>query len=158
MVERNGARGFPTTGDVAYLLNLAAGLPSGGRYLEVGSWIGLSSSVVANGLLANMNLHARIQCVDTWRGSAQHQGIPDVDLDGLYSQSVRNSKNAQVDSLIELIRGESGEVARTWRDEPLDLVFIDGLASVALVGAAYPRSCSALLARALTDSDTGQYR
>ena len=126
MVERNGARGFPTTGDVAYLLNLAAGLPSGGRYLEVGSWIGLSSSVVANGLLANMNLHARIQCVDTWRGSAQHQGIPDVDLDGLYSQSVRNSKNAQVDSLIELIRGESGEVARTWRDEPLDLVFIDG--------------------------------
>ena len=126
MIEVHGVRGFLTAGDVAYLFNLAAGLPSGARYLEVGSWLGLSSIVVANGLLANMNLQARIYCVDTWRGSAEHQGMPEVALDDLHSQCVRNIKDAQVDCFIELIRGESGEVARTWRDEPLDLVFIDG--------------------------------
>ena len=82
MIEVNGVRGFLTAGDVAYLFNLAAGLRSGAATWR---WAvcGLSSSVVANGLLANMNLHARIYCVDTWRGSAEHQGMPEVDLDDL---------------------------------------------------------------------------
>src|SRR5262249_14040737 len=47
MIELHGVRGFLTPGDVTYLFNLAATLPRGGCYLEVGSWLGLSSIIFA---------------------------------------------------------------------------------------------------------------
>ena len=65
MIELHGVKGFLTPGDVAFLFNLAAELPSGGCYLEVGSWLGLSSITFANGLIANLNFQASIFCVDT---------------------------------------------------------------------------------------------
>ncbi len=64
MIEINGVRGFLTPGDVVFLFNLAAELPTAGNYLKVGSWMGLSSILVANGLIANLNFDARIYCVD----------------------------------------------------------------------------------------------
>jgi hypothetical protein len=69
MLEINGVRGFLTPGDVAFLFQLATQLPAAGNYLEVGSWMGLSSILVAHGLIGNGNFDARIYCVDTWQGS-----------------------------------------------------------------------------------------
>src|SRR5262245_60486991 len=83
MAELNGVRGFLVPGDIAFLFNLAADLPEGGCYLEVGSWMGLSAIVFANGLLANLNLGATVFCVDTWRGSVEHQGLREVREDRL---------------------------------------------------------------------------
>jgi predicted O-methyltransferase YrrM len=126
MLELHGVRGFLTPGDIAYLFNLAAGLPPGGCYLEVGSWLGLSAIVVANGLLANLNLTATVYCVDTWQGSPEHQGLPEVRRGELFEQFWQNVCEAQMDGLIRPVRGESAQVARNWRGPPLDVVFIDG--------------------------------
>lgn len=126
MMELHGVRGFLTPGDISFLFNLATELPPSGRYLEVGSWQGLSSIIVANGLIANLNFQARIFCVDTWRGSPEHQDLPEVQEDRLYALFLENTRNAQVDSFIEPVRGESHQVAEQWTGPSLDTIFIDG--------------------------------
>lgn len=126
MAELHGVRGFLVPGDVAFLFNLARWLPPGGCYLEVGSWVGLSAIVVANGLLANLNLRATVFCVDTWLGSPEHQGLPEARGGRLFELFLRNVREAQMDGLIRPVRGASAEVARAWRGPPLDAVFIDG--------------------------------
>jgi predicted O-methyltransferase YrrM len=126
MVELHGVRGYLVPGDIAYLFNLAASLPPGGCYLEVGSWQGLSAIVFANGLLANLNLRATVFCVDTWHGSPEHQGLPEVQRDGVFELFLRNVHEAQMDGFIKPVRGASVEVARTWDGPELDVVFIDG--------------------------------
>jgi hypothetical protein len=91
-----------------------------------GSWLGLSSIVVANGLLANLNLHATIYCVDTWRGSPKQQHFPQVQNDRLFEQFLHNVRAAQVDGFIKPVRGESVAVARGWSGPRADVIFIDG--------------------------------
>src|SRR5262249_48738422 len=126
MLVLHGVRGYLVPGNVAYLFNLAAWLPPGGSYLEVGSWMGLSSIVFANGLIASLNFRATIYCVDTWKGSAEHQGLPEVQEDRVYELFLRNVREAGVDSFIRPLRGESIEMARAWDGPPLDMIFIDG--------------------------------
>jgi hypothetical protein len=126
MIELNGVRGYLVAGDVSFLFNLAAELPVAGRYLEVGSWLGLSSIIVANGLLANLNFQAKIYCVDTWRGSAEHQSLPEIQQDLLYPQFLQNIAESQLGTFIEPIRGASRDVALGWQGPLLDIIFIDG--------------------------------
>ena len=126
MIELHGVRGYLVPGDVAYLFNLAAELPVGGCYLEVGSFMGLSAIVVANGLVANLNFRATVFCVDTWRGSAEHQALPEVQQDQLYALFLQNVREAQMEGLIRPVRGESVAVAAAWGGPELDLIFIDG--------------------------------
>lgn len=125
MIEIHGVQGFLVPGDVEFLLGLGRQLPPKGRYLEIGSWMGLSSIIVANGLIAAANYHAEIICVDTWKGSVEHQLLSGVKDGSLYGTFLRNIADAQVDQFIQPVRGESLSVAKGWT-EPLDLVFIDG--------------------------------
>jgi predicted O-methyltransferase YrrM len=126
MLELHGVRGYLVPGDVAYLFNLATTLPAGACYLEVGSFMGLSGILVANGLIAGLNFRATVYCVDTWRGSPEHQRLPEVQHDQLFALFLHNIREAGVDGLIRPVRGESVPVARAWDGPPLDLVFIDG--------------------------------
>ncbi len=126
MVELNCVRGFLVPGDIAFLFNLATEILPGGSYLEVGSWLGLSAIVVANGLLANLNLSARVYCVGTWRGSAEHQDLHDVRQECLYEQFLRNVAEAQMDCFIRPVPGDSADVAARWPGPDLDTIFIDG--------------------------------
>jgi predicted O-methyltransferase YrrM len=126
MIELHGVRGYLVPGDIALLFNAATALPPGGAYLEVGSWMGLSAITVANGLIANLNFQAAVYCVDTWRGSPEHQGLPEVQRDELFDLFRHNVREAQVDGFVRPVRGESTQVARDWAGPPLDLIFIDG--------------------------------
>ncbi len=126
MIDVNGVQGFLIPGDVGCLLKLAMQLPGGGNYLEVGSWMGLSSILVANGLLAALNLGARVWCIDTWEGSAEHQNLDVVENGRLFETFVQNVKSASVEHFIRPVRGRSVDVARSWDGPPFDIVFIDG--------------------------------
>lgn len=126
MIELFGVQGFLTPGDVSFLFNLATELPPGGKYLEVGSWMGLSSIIFANGLLANLNLNARIYCVDTWEGSPEHQDLSQVKERQLFEIFQHNINESQMDCLIEAVRGHSTDVAGDWSGPKLDIIFLDG--------------------------------
>jgi len=131
MIEIHGVQGFLTPGDVKSLVAMAATIPPGGCYLEIGSWLGLSSILIANGLLAELNFRAHIFCVDTWEGSAEHQHMPQIQQGQLYEQFQHNITTAGVESLISAIRGESQEIAQRWTGPLLDVIFIDGDHSLA---------------------------
>ncbi len=126
MIELNGVKGFLTPGDIEFLFAVGGCLPPKANYLEIGSWMGLSSIIVANGLLANANYHAQIFCVDTWRGSAEHTDFPEVLEDLLFETFQKNISEARVEQLIKPIRGTSKSLAEAWSGPSLDAVFIDG--------------------------------
>lgn len=126
MLNINGVKGYLIEGDVNYLWNLGLELPKNGSYLEIGSWMGLSSIIVANSLLSNLNFGAKIYCVDTWRGSEEHQEMPVIQQDKLFDTFLSNIEGAGVSGFINPIRGASVEVASKFPSASLDMLFVDG--------------------------------
>ncbi|MCX8042509.1 MAG: class I SAM-dependent methyltransferase [Desulfobacterota bacterium] len=124
--EVEGVRGYMKLGDLQFLFNVGLTLPLNGTYLEIVSWAGLSAIAVANGLLANVNLKARIYCVDTWLGSIEHQGLTEIRNNALYHMFLENIRKTGMDGFITPIRATSLEAAATWEDASLDVIFIDG--------------------------------
>ncbi|MEW5773908.1 MAG: class I SAM-dependent methyltransferase [Thermodesulfobacteriota bacterium] len=122
----NGVSGYLAPQDVQYLMRMAARVRSNGTIVEIGSWMGLSSIVMANALLLQRNLSARIYCVDTWRGSQEHQDMAVVKEDRLYRKFLDNIRGAAVEQLISPIRADSPEAAVRFRDHSVDLLFVDG--------------------------------
>lgn len=126
MISINGVQGYLIEGDVQYLWNLGQQLPVNGSYLEIGSWMGLSSIIIANSLLAKLNLGSRIYCVDTWRGSEEHQDLAVIKENQLFDVFRQNVQASGLASLIHPQRGPSIEIAKFFDDQSLDIVFIDG--------------------------------
>lgn len=122
----NGIKGFLCDGDIEFLWQVGSNLPRGGKYAEIGSWMGLSSIVVANALVSKLNLSARVYCIDTWEGSTEH-GNFDVIKDGnLYDVFKFNTSSTLLDPLIVPVRKSSFEAHKFFDDESLDVLFIDG--------------------------------
>jgi len=106
-IEVNGVRGFLTVQDLVVLFNLASELPPGGTYVEIGSWLGLSAIVFSTGLLANVNIRARVFCVDTWAGSPEHQHTTEIHERSAFKTCERNIASAGVSEFVTLVPGES---------------------------------------------------
>jgi predicted O-methyltransferase YrrM len=113
-------------GDVSYLLAKAKALPRGGTLVEIGSLMGLSSIVLVNGLLASQNRDAHLFCVDTWKGSPQHQELAVVREGRLHATFLANIQRAGVSDLITPISVDSVEAAGKFADQSIDLIFVDG--------------------------------
>lgn len=126
MIEIHGVRGYLMPGDVQFLWEMAASLPPGGRHVEIGSWMGLSSIVFANALIAHLNFDARIVCVDTWQGSAEHQGMAEVQDGALFDTFLQNLRRAKVQHFVQPLRGDSVRMAAHIADGSLDGIFVDG--------------------------------
>ncbi|MEO1481119.1 MAG: class I SAM-dependent methyltransferase [Myxococcota bacterium] len=122
----NGVKGFLLPGDVETLLKLGKHIPPGGVVVEVGSWMGLSTILIVNGLLLNMNFDARVHAVDTWRGSKEHQDFAIVKDDQLFSTFEANIAGAGVASWITPHRVDSVSAASAFEDGSIDAIFIDG--------------------------------
>jgi len=92
------------------------------RFVEVGSWRGKSSAFMAVEI-ANSRKPIEFFCVDTWKGSPEHQDDPLVKKDQLFEDFLKNTH--PVSKLIKPIRGLSVEVAATFEDASLDFICID---------------------------------
>ena len=100
----------------------------GDHFVEIGCWRGKSSAFMAVEL-ANSGKQVRFDCVDTWKGSEEHQegGVnfdPAVLDDTLYNDFLANMK--PVEGRFNPIRMSSVEAASLYEDNTLDFVFIDG--------------------------------
>lgn len=126
MTDCNGVSGYLPQQDIEFLLNVAFGLPRGGTLVEIGSWMGLSGITMANALYATRNLDARIFCVDTWLGSPEHQDFDFIKRDEMYEKFLANVRGARADLVIRPVRAPSLEAAARFRDESIDVLFIDG--------------------------------
>ena len=126
MLEANGVQGGLTPGDGACLFHTARLLPLGATVVEVGSFVGLSAILMANGLVASHNHSARIACVDTWEASPEHQSMNVVRDRGLFDRFLDNVRNSGTAGLIRPIRKASVEAAAEFAPGTIDLLFLDG--------------------------------
>lgn len=114
--------------------------PSGSHFVELGSWKGRSSCYLAT-IIHNSGKKIRLDCVDTWKGSWEHN-LSDEEIDdnyhdeflnyqlknlkkkNLYGQFKKNIK--PIDHIITPVQGESTKVAKTYKDGSIDFIMIDG--------------------------------
>ena len=99
----------------------------GDIFVEIGSWKGRSACAMAANII-NSGKQIKFYCVDTWRGSAEHQlGQQFEDIDAIKGRlfEVFLSNTKPVKNMINIIKKESVEAAKTFEDRSLSFVFID---------------------------------
>ena len=100
-------------------------LPSGCKFVEVGSWKGKSAAYMCVEII-NSGKNIKFDCIDTFKGSLDedvHQEDPDVVNDRLMDVFIENMK--PVEGLYNAKRMTSLEAAQTYEDGSLDLIWID---------------------------------
>lgn len=97
------------------------------HFVEVGSFEG-KSSVYMGVEIVNSNKLIKFDCVDTWKGSEEHEGtyvIDNINKDNnwLYNEFRKNI--IPVSHIITPIRTTSIEASSLYEDRSLDFVFLD---------------------------------
>ena len=97
-------------------------------FVEVGSFKGRSSAYLAVEI-ANSGKKIRLDCVDTWTGSIEHQAgaeceVKEVVEGTLYESFLKNIE--PVKHIINPVRMTSLEAAATYEDNSIDFIMIDG--------------------------------
>jgi hypothetical protein len=96
----------------------------GSHFVEIGAWKGKSTSYMAVEI-ANSQKKIQFDCVDTWMGGEEvYEQDRDIINGSLFETFIRNMK--PVEGYYNPIRMTSVEASKTYDDESLDFVFIDG--------------------------------
>ena len=93
-----------------------------GVFVEVGSWKGRSAAFLGVEIF-NSGKPIKLYCVDTWKGSIEHQDMACITNDSLYTEFSNNIKI--LESVLTPIRLPSIEAAQQFEDNSIDFVFID---------------------------------
>lgn len=126
MVEIAGVEGFLIPGDVKFVYDIAASLPANGTYLEIGCFMGLSAITAAMSLEEHENSGGRVVTIDNWLGSPEHQDMGVIQHQKLQGVFRANVDRLNINNRISECTGESTEVANFFKDESIDIIFIDG--------------------------------
>ncbi len=105
---------YTTANELFRLMELARGLKEKSIAVEIGSYIGASSLMIARGLPKN----SRLVCIDTWQNDAMTEGNWD-------SFEVFKKNTSKVSHKIDPWRMTSVEAGKVFNEE-IDFVFIDG--------------------------------
>jgi predicted O-methyltransferase YrrM len=103
-------------------------VPDGGHVVEIGAFLGKSTSFMAVELF-NSGKRVKFDVIDTWQGSPEHVetfkdlGYEPEDKNILYKEFLRNM--APVKHIINPLRTDSVTGGKLYPDESLDFVFID---------------------------------
>jgi glycosyltransferase involved in cell wall biosynthesis/predicted O-methyltransferase YrrM len=95
--------------------------PSGSKFVEIGSWKGMSSAYMAVEI-ANSKKNIDFYCIDTWEGSVEHQQYG-IDVSNLYDTFLDNM--SPVKKYYKGIRARSLQAVKQFEDNSLDFIFID---------------------------------
>jgi len=118
--ELNKIEGWFTRNEASAMQSLVRQLSSGAKVVELGSFQGRSSVVIASVLPPGGMLY----CVDHFKGSLEHQGN-EFKLDDLLSKFTSNIKNHHVDDKIALLVMDTLQAANEFEMESVDLLFVD---------------------------------
>lgn len=115
-VSWKGIHGFLTAMDIVKLYQTAFELPKGAKILEIGSFFGLSSCIMANALRDAGNETARIYCIDLWEnyhGSSLEAFKANCEKSGALPYIIPIQENSSI-------------AVQKFKKASLDLIFIDG--------------------------------
>lgn len=102
---------------------MARELPEGSHIVEIGSWKGKSASFMAVEL-ANTGKTIRFDCIDTFRGSKEHEFDSSIINGTLLEEFTFHTK--PVEKYINTIVSDSVEAAANYEDNSIDFIFVDG--------------------------------
>ena len=121
--------GWLTEGEALRLFDLARAIRRPGAVaVEVGSWLGRSSVVIAKGLAGSRG--ARLYCVDPWNGDGEDYARPEYSAIAqrqelpLHEQFKANMRAFDVEDTVRPLRGYSADVGSAFTGV-VDLLFID---------------------------------
>jgi predicted O-methyltransferase YrrM len=119
--------GFFDSSDFGFYRMAVAMSPQVAHFVEIGSYKGRSSSFLAVEIVRS-NKKIKLDCVDTWEGSPEHQqGQSHEDSDVVNRQLFEVfRKNMQpVEGYYTAVRADSLAASAFYADQSLDFVFID---------------------------------
>jgi predicted O-methyltransferase YrrM len=116
-----------SAGEQTLLYQLAREVPAGGTIVELGSWMGGSTIMLAAGSLSGPR--AKVSAVDCFalisETSLEYADrVPEEGPD-YFARFQSNIRRAGVESVVEPIRSLTTPAARAWQGPPIDLLFID---------------------------------
>lgn len=119
--------GYFTQEDFNFYTMVFESLSNNSKIVEIGCFEGRSSSHMAT-LIANSNKNINFYCIDTWKGSKEHQlgeksEAAEVVKGTLFEAFTKNMES--VKNFYIPIRNFSVEAAKNFEDQSLDFVFID---------------------------------
>lgn len=116
LISWKGINGFLSQQDIVELYKAAFKLPKGATILEIGSFFGLSTVVLARALMDAGNTTAKISCIDLW--------------ENYYGSSltafISNCESAGVMHMITHIQENCTTAIRHFKNHSIDLLFVDG--------------------------------
>ncbi len=107
---------FTTVDELIQLHEIAVACPQKANVVEIGSYLGASTSYIAGGLSGKK---AIIYCIDTWQNETMPDGIKDT------YKAFSNNLAKSTQEIIK-IRKKSDEVTATDLPDHVDFAFIDG--------------------------------
>jgi len=114
--------GFTSPIELSFLYHASLALPGRGRVVEIGSYLGRSTLVLAR---AAADAGRRpVVAVDPHTGDLTH---PDLERLDTRDQFLTNMETAGVADQVHLVQATSVEAAQSWPDDPVELLFVDGL-------------------------------
>lgn len=129
MVGYTTIPGWLTEGEAMRLYDLARAIRRPGAVVvEVGSWLGRSSVVIAKGLGTSRG--ARLYCVDPWNGDGEDYARPEYSAIAerqprpLHEQFMENMRAFDVADTVRPLRGYSEGIGANFTGL-IDLLFID---------------------------------
>jgi MMP 1-O-methyltransferase len=124
-------QGWLTDAEAAALFELAKNMTphTGSRLVELGSWQGKSSVVLAGGIVGKQD--AKLYCIDPF-GQDENATYQQTYYDPLLRSEPRtmeeifalNIQRSGVERVVTPMKGYSFDFGETWK-EPIDLLFID---------------------------------
>jgi Methyltransferase domain len=116
-----------TPGEQTILYQLAQKVPVGGAIVELGSWMGGSTIMLAAGSLSAPR--AKVYAVDTFaivsENLLEYADRVGGDSSDYLARFQSNIRQAGVESLVEPIQSLTIPAAKAWKGPPIDLLFID---------------------------------
>jgi predicted O-methyltransferase YrrM len=114
--------GFTSPLELSLLYHASLALPGHGRVVEIGSYLGRSTIVLA--AAASVAGRSPIAAVDPHTGDLTHPHFERLDT---REQFLRNMEGAGMADRVLLVQETSVEAANSWPGDPVELLFIDGL-------------------------------
>lgn len=120
MIDSDQIFGWFFEGDKLFYNFISEKIPENGVFVEIGCWLGKSSSYFCSIKKKNQKLI----CVDTWKGTpneieTNHSLVKFADVFDLFMKNMEGRD-------FTFIKNYSIEASKTFEDSSLDAVFIDG--------------------------------
>jgi predicted O-methyltransferase YrrM len=127
IVASQNAQALLTTGEQTLLYQLAREAPLGGTIVELGSWMGGSTIMLAAGSLSGPR--AKVYAVDIFtivsENLLEYAGRVSEDGRDYLARFQSNIRQAGVESVVEPVQSLTVPAARAWRGPEINLLFVD---------------------------------